>query len=83
MGPNLVHWKWTSPWEVLELVVEGLSVVIEMEGRTTPSRTVSAASLKPFYTRPSDLRQPREDEFAQIAWGAAYSELGVQKPWVG
>ena len=50
-------------------MIEGLSVVIEMEGRTMRSRTVFSASLKPFYTRPSDLRHPTEDEFAQMAWG--------------
>ena len=58
MGSKLVHDKWTGPWKVVEVVIEGLSVVIEMEGRTTRSRTVSAESLKPFYTRPSDLRHP-------------------------
>ena len=56
------------------MVIEGLSVVIEMEGRMTRSRTVSAALLKPFYTRPFDLRYPMEDEFAQMAWGA---DLGL------
>ena len=75
MGPKLVHEKWTGPWKVVEVVVEGLSVVIEMEGRATRSRTVSAALLRPFYTRRSDLRHPMEDKFAQRAWGADL-ELG-------
>ena len=76
-GPKLVHEKWTGPWKVVEVVLEGLSVVIEMEGRAVRSRTVSTASLKPFYTRPSDLRHPMEDEFAQLAWGA---DLGLGEP---
>ncbi|CAN0574572.1 unnamed protein product, partial [Laminaria digitata] len=33
MGPKLVHEKWTGPWKVVDVVFEGLSVVIEMEGR--------------------------------------------------
>ena len=73
--PKLIHEKWTGPWKVMGVVLEGLSVVIEMEGRATRSRTVSTASLKPFYTRPSDLRHPMEDKFAQLAWGADL-ELG-------
>ncbi|CAN0534235.1 unnamed protein product, partial [Laminaria digitata] len=40
MGPKLVHEKWTGPWKVVDVVFEGLSVVIEMEGRVTRSRTV-------------------------------------------
>ena len=34
------------------------------------------ASLKPFYGRSSDLRHPIEDEFAPIAWGAAFGLRG-------
>lgn len=37
-------------------------------------RTVSVASLKPLYKRPSDLRHSMEDEFAQMACGA---DLGL------
>ena len=51
MGSQQVHEKRTGPWKVVEVVVEGLSVVIEMEGRATRSRTVFTASQKPFYTR--------------------------------
>ena len=58
MGPKLVHEKWTGPWKVAEVAFEGLGVVIEMGGWATRSRTVSAASLKPFYRRPSDVRHP-------------------------
>ena len=78
MWPKLAHEKWTGPWKVVEVVIEGLSVVIEMEGRTTRSRTVSAASLKPFYTRPSDLGHPMENEFAQMAWGADLGSEGTR-----
>ena len=78
MGPKLVHEKWTDPWKVVKVVkvvIEGLSVVIEMAGRTTRFRAVSDASLKPFYTRPSDLRYPMEDKLAQMAGGA---DLGLK-----
>ena len=75
MGPKLIHEKWTGPWRVVDVVFEGLSFVIEMEGRATRSRTVSTASLKPFYPTPSDLRRPMKDEFAQVAWGV---DLGLE-----
>lgn len=52
---------------MIGVVIEGLSVIIEMEGRAPRSRTVSATSLKPLYVRPADLRHPIEDEFAQVA----------------
>ena len=78
MGSKLAHGKWTGPWRVVEVVIEGLSVVIEMEGRTTRSRAASAASLKPFYMRPSDLRHPIEDEFAQMVWGADLGSEGTR-----
>lgn len=63
----MVDEKWTDSWKVVEVVIEGLSVVIEMGVRAVRSRTVNTASLKPFYTRPSDRRPPMEDEFAQLA----------------
>ena len=63
----MVHEKWTGPWKVVKVVFKGLTAVIEMEGRKTRTRTVSMAPLKPFYRRPSDLRHPIEDAFAQIA----------------
>ena len=90
MGPKLVHEKWTGPWKGVEVVIEGRSVIIEMEGAITRSRTVSAASLKPFYMRLSYLRHSMEDEFAQMAWRA---DLGSEctrlqqhqrtRPWTG
>ena len=57
------------------MVFEGLGVVIEMKGWATRSRTVSTSLLKPFYTRPYDLRHPVEVEFAQMAWRA---DLGLE-----
>ena len=59
---------------------KGLSAVIEMEGRKKRSRTVSGASLIPFYRRSSDLRHPIGDEFAQIAWGADLRLKGGSVP---
>ena len=76
MGSKLVHEKWTGPWTVTKIVFKGLSAVMEMEGRKKRSRTVSVASLKPFYRRPSNLRHPIGDEFAQIAWDA---DLGLER----
>ena len=70
MGPKLAYEKWTGPWTEVDAVFQGLSVVIEMEGWATRSRTFSTASLKPFYPRSSDLRHPMEDECAHVAWGA-------------
>ena len=70
MGSKLVHEKWIDPWTVIKVVFKGLSEVREMEGRKKRSRTVLVASLRPFYRRSSDLRHPKGDEFAQIAWGA-------------
>ena len=45
-------------------------MVVRMTGRKERTRRVSAASVKPFYIRPRDLRHPLEDEFAQQAWRA-------------
>lgn len=55
------------------IVLKGLSVVIEMEGWETRWRTVPTESLKPFYTRSSDLYHSMEDEFAQLASRGGYS----------
>ena len=76
MESKLVHEKWTGPWTVAKVVFKSLSAVIEMEGRKKRIRTVSVASLKPFYRRPSNLRHPIGDEFAQIAWDA---DLGLER----
>ena len=60
--------------------IEGLSVVVEIMGSVTRSRTVSAASLKPFYTRPSDVRHPMGDGFAHMTWGADVGLEGYPTP---
>ena len=75
MRSKLVHEKLTDSWTVTKIVFKGLSAVIEMDGRKKRSRSVSVASLKPFYRHSSDLRHPIGDEFAQIAWGA---DLGLK-----
>ena len=38
--PKLVHEKWTDPWRMVDVLLEGLGA--------TRTRTVSTASLKPF-----------------------------------
>ena len=73
--------KWTGPWKVVDLLFEGLSVVIEMEDRSTRTTTVSTASLKPLYTTPSDLQQPMEDELAQMAWGCLFAPSSGAAGW--
>lgn len=72
----------------MSVLFEGLSVDIEMDSRATRYRTAYTASLKPFYTGPSDLRHPMEDEFAQVAWGAdlklgGLSTLHSTRYWTG
>ena len=78
MGAKRVHEKYTGPWKVVEMVIGGLSVVTGMEGKTTRSRTISAASLKPFHTRPSDLQHPMEEKFAQVVWEANLGSEGTR-----
>ena len=68
MEPELVHDHWPGLGKVVEVVIEGLSVLIEIKGKMTRSKMIFAASLKPFYTWPSDLRHLKEDVFAQKAW---------------
>lgn len=46
-GSKLVQEKWTRPWKVVEVIFEGLSVVIVLEGRAERSRTVSTAPMAP------------------------------------
>ena len=69
MGPKLVYEKLTGSWKVVKIVFKGFSAVIEMERRKTRTRTVSMASIQPFYRHSSDLQHPIEDEFAQICMG--------------
>ena len=75
MGPKLFHEKWTGPWKVVDVVIEGLSAVIEMGGRAKRSRTVSIASLKPFYTQPSDLRMSSRIWHGERTWGSGGTRL--------
>lgn len=46
-----IYEKQTGSWKVVELLFNEINTVIEMEGRETRSKTVSTASLEPFYTR--------------------------------
>ena len=75
-GDKLEHEKWTGPWKVKKVLQEGLMLEVEMQGRQLRHRTVSAASVKPFHTRPEYLRHPMTDEFAQQAWTA---DLGLRQ----
>lgn len=72
-GGGLPHSEQAPERAVVEVVIGGPSVVILMEGEATHSRnvsTASTASLKPFYTRPSDFQHPMEDDVEQMAWRA-------------
>ena len=75
-GDKLEHEKWTGPWRVKEVLQEGLMLEVEMQGRQLRRRKVSTAAVKPFYTRPENLRHPMADEFAQQAWTA---DLGLRQ----
>jgi len=51
------------------VVRAGLSFTVRLNGRQVRQRTVAASDMKPFYSRPLDLRLPFEDEFAHFVWG--------------
>ena len=72
-GAKLHHEKYTGPWSITRVLMTGLSVEVELRGRKTRKRTVATSALKPFTVRPPDLRHTIEDEFAQYAWEADYS----------
>ena len=72
-GTKLHHEKYTGPWPITRVLMTGLSVEVELRGRKTRKRTVATSALKPFTVRPPDLRHSIEDEFAQYAWEADYS----------
>ena len=72
-GTKLHHDKYTGPWSITRVLMTGLSVEVELRGRKTRKRTVATSALKPFTVRPPDLRHTIEDEFAQYAWEADYS----------
>ena len=75
MEPKLVREKWTGPWKVVEVLIQGFSAVIETESGAKRSNMASTSSLKPLYTRISDLRHSMEDDFEQMA-SRAELELG-------
>ena len=72
-GTKLHHEKYTGPWSITRVLMTGLSVEVELRGRKTRKRTVATSALKPFTVRPPDLGHTIEDEFAQHAWEADYS----------
>ena len=67
--PKLAHDHFTGPWVVINVVREGLSFTVRLNGRHLRQRTVVASDIKPFYSRPLDLRLPFEDEFSHFVWG--------------
>lgn len=66
--PKLAHDHFTGPWQVVNVVREGLSFTVRLHGRQIPQRTVAATDFKPFHSRPSDIHHPFEDEFGQFVW---------------
>ena len=72
-GTKLHHEKYTGPWSTTRVLTTGLSVEVKLRGRKTRKRTVATSALKPFTVRPPDLRHSIEDELAQYAWEADYS----------
>ena len=67
--PKLAHDHFTGPWKVINVVTTGLSFTVRLHGRHVRQRTVAASDIKPFYSRPLDLRLPFEDEFSHFVWG--------------
>ena len=67
--PKLLHDHYTAPWLVTQVIRPGQTVEVTLNGRRIRKRTVSAASVKPFYLREKQLRHQFEDEFSHMAWG--------------
>ena len=67
-GMKLQHELYTGPWKVGEVLQQGLSVQVTMQGRKQRDRRVALADVKLFHTRPLPLRHSLADEFAQYAW---------------
>ena len=74
-GKKLEHERWSGPWTIKTVLQQGLSVEVEMEGRHLRRRKVPTSLVKPFYSRPIDLRHPMADEFALQAWLADFGLL--------
>ena len=54
---------------MVNVVREGLSFTVKLNGRQVRQRTVVASDIKPFYSRPFHVRLPFEDEFSHSVWG--------------
>ena len=87
MRPKQIHEKWTGPCKVVEVVIEGLHVVIEMESRTTFQdglRCIAEAILHkavrspPHHGGPSSRRWRGERTWARRALD--YSSTNVHAP---
>ncbi|CAB1106551.1 unnamed protein product [Ectocarpus sp. CCAP 1310/34] len=66
--PKLAHDHFTGPWVVITVVCAGLSFTVRLNERHVRQRTVAASDMKPFYSRPLDVRLAFEDEFAHYVW---------------
>ena len=67
--PKLAHDHFTGPWKVVIVVTAGLSFMVRLHGRHVRQRTMAASDIKPFYSRPLELRLPFEVEFSHFVWG--------------
>lgn len=74
LHPKLAHDHFTGPWEVINVVREGLSFTVRLHGRQIRQRSVAASDIKPFHVRPPHLRHTFEDEFAHTIWSV---DLGL------
>ena len=57
----------TGPWRVVNVVTAGLNLIVRLHGRQVRQRTVAASYIKPFYSRPLDLRLSFEDGGPAVA----------------
>ena len=69
---KLAHEHLTGPWEVTEVVLQGLSHIVTVNGRGILRQLASASKIKMFHLRPDDLRHDFENEFAHLAWGVDF-----------
>ena len=69
--PKLAPDQFAGPWSVERVVREGLSFSVRLHGRQVRQRTVSATEMRPFHSRPKEIRNEFEDEFAQLVGVAA------------
>lgn len=46
LGSKLLHEKWTRPWTVSNILLQGLSLIVQVEGPRLRTRTVWTAAVK-------------------------------------